>query len=77
MVESPYNTYKYVGLPPIPICSPNPQAIDAVLNAETHEYIYMCASPTNIGYHDFTSSYAEHEANAEKYRAYLNEKKIK
>jgi UPF0755 protein len=76
-ISSPYNTYQNVGLPPTPICSPNKEAIDAVLNAEKHEYIYMCASPTNIGYHDFTSSYAQHEENAKKYRQYLNEKNIK
>lgn len=76
-INSPYNTYHSVGLPPVPICSPNKEAIDAVLNAEKHDYIYMCASPTKIGYHDFTSSYLKHEENAKNYRQYLNEKNIK
>lgn len=76
-IDSPYNTYQNIGLPPLPICSPNPKAIDAVLNLEKHEHIFMCASVERIGYHNFTKNYAEHEKNAERYRNYLNKKNIR
>lgn len=74
---SDYNTYKVNGLPPAPICLPNLSAIDAVLNPEEHSYIYFCADPDRPGYHSFTSSYAEHQKNATKYRKWLNEQGIR
>lgn len=74
---SEYNTYKVKGLPPAPICLPNLSAVDAVLNPESHSYIYFCADPDRPGYHSFTSSYAEHQKNAEKYRKWLEEKGIR
>ncbi|MCB9202826.1 MAG: endolytic transglycosylase MltG [Flavobacteriales bacterium] len=76
-IDSPYNTYRNLGLPPIAICSPKSEVIDAVLNAEKHNYIFMCASPKRIGYHDFTDNYREHENNAEKYRRYLDSINVK
>lgn len=75
-IESPYNTYKYVGLPPGPICIPSIAAIDAVLNAEKHKYFYFCAKDDLSGYHVFARNIKEHNANAEKYRRALNKKKI-
>ena len=75
-VESPYNTYKYSGLPPGPIMMPSIAAIDAVLNKENHEYIFMCAKEDFSGYHNFAKTRAEHEVNANKYRAALNARKI-
>lgn len=75
--QSPYNTYKNIGLPPLPICSPNPKTIDAVLNAEKHDYIFMCASTERIGYHDFRKNYREHEKIAKRYRSFLNKKNIR
>lgn len=75
-IESPYNTYKYVGLPPGPICIPSIAAIDAVLNAEKHKYFYFCAKDDLSGYHVFARNMREHNANAEKYRRALNKKKI-
>ena len=75
-IESPYNTYKYIGLPPGPICIPSIAAIDAVLNAERHKYFYFCAKDDLSGYHVFARNMREHNINAEKYRKALNKKKI-
>lgn len=76
-IESPYNTYKYTGLPPGPINLPSINAIDAVLNAEHHNYIYFCASENLNGTHNFAANYSEHQKNAEKYQKALNKLKIK
>ena len=75
-IESPYNTYKYVGLPPGPICIPSIAAIDAVLNTEKHNYFYFCAKDDLSGYHVFAKTIGEHNRNAEKYRRALNKQKI-
>jgi UPF0755 protein len=75
-IESPYNTYKYVGLPPGPINFPEIASVDAVLNHQKHNYIYMCAKPDFSGYHNFASNLADHNRNAAAYRAALNANKI-
>lgn len=72
VIDSPYNMYKYNGLPPGPIAMPDITAIDAVLNPEKHNYIYFCASVTNFGYHEFAVTPAQHEANRQKYVAWVN-----
>ncbi len=74
--ESPYNTYKYRGLPPGPINMPSIAAIDAVLNRDNNNYLYMCAKEDFSGYHNFAVTEAEHNVNAQKYRAALNQRKI-
>lgn len=74
--DSPYNTYKYSGLPPGPINFPEISSIDAVLNAESHNYIYMCAKEDFSGYHNFATNLSQHNANAVKYRNELNRRKI-
>ena len=76
-IDSPYNTYKNKGLPPGPISIPSIQAIDAVLNHEKHDYIFMCAKDDFSGYHNFAKTYVGHKINARKYRKALNEKGIK
>ena len=80
-VDDPYNTYKYAGLPPGPIRLPSIATIDAVLNAEKHNYIYMCAHPDFNGTHNFAVTLAEHNRNAAKYhvalRKWLADKKKK
>ncbi|MBN2637441.1 MAG: endolytic transglycosylase MltG [Prolixibacteraceae bacterium] len=75
-IESPYNTYKYAGLPPGPINFPETTTIDAVLNFEEHNYIYMCAREDFSGYHYFATTLAEHNRNAAKYRAALDAERI-
>lgn len=71
-IESPYNTYANLGLPPGPITMPDISSIDAVLNSEKHDYIYFCASTENFGYHDFTNNYKDHLKNADKYSKWVS-----
>lgn len=74
--DSPYNTYKYKGLPPGPICIPSVASIDAVLNHEKHEYIFFCAKEDFSGYHNFAVTHKQHTANARKFQRALNNRKI-
>ena len=75
--DSPYNTYKYKGLPPGPIRIPSVVGIDAVLNHTHHDYLYMCAKEDFSGTHNFAKTFSEHQANAAKYVKALNERGIK
>lgn len=75
-VDSPYNTYKYPGLPPGPICIPSIASIDAVLKYQKHKYYYFCAKEDFSGYHNFSNSYSGQLKNARKYRRALNKLKI-
>ena len=74
--DSPYNTYKYRGLPPGPINFPEIASINAVLNFEQHQYLYMCAKEDFSGYHNFAKTLTQHNINAEKYRRALNRNRI-
>ena len=76
-IDSPYNTYKYRGLPPGPIRLARPEVIDAVLNAPKTDYLYMCANPDFSGTHIFSSSYSKHSAVAREYQRELNKRKLK
>ena len=75
--DSPYNTYKNIGLPPGPIKIASVAGIDAVLNRTAHDYLYMCAKEDFSGTHNFAKTYQEHLKNAAKYSKALNEKGIK
>ncbi|MGY8915845.1 MAG: endolytic transglycosylase MltG, partial [Flavobacteriales bacterium] len=75
-LDSPYNTYKYSGLPPGPIAMPDISAIDAVLNSEQHDYYYFVANVENFGYHKFAKNLAEHNKNKEQYVRWINAQKI-
>ena len=77
LIDSPYNTYKYDGLPPGPITIPSPASIDAVLNYDNHRYYFFCAKDDLSGYHAFASTNREHERNARKYRQALDRLNIK
>jgi UPF0755 protein len=70
--ETPYNTYKFKGLPPGPINFPESTYVDAVLQAEKHRYLYMCAEPGGTGKHRFATNLGEHEQNRTAYIRWLN-----
>lgn len=78
-INSPYNTYQHAGLPPGPIRMASSTAIDAVLDAEKHDYWFFCAKPPTEGQpaqHAFATTGAQHGANARAYRQWLNSQKI-
>lgn len=75
-IKSPYNTYIHRGLPPGPIRLVSKKYIDAVLNYEKHNYIYMCAKEDFSGYHAFATNLSDHNRNAKKFQIALNMRKI-
>lgn len=79
-VDSPYNTYKYPGIPPGPIYMASPNAIDAVLNAQEHDYMFFCAKPQEAGEpatHAFAVNHRSHINNAKRYQRWLNQQGIR
>lgn len=76
-IDSPYNTYKYAGLPPGPLRIPTIKGMDSVLNYMKHNYLYMCAKEDFSGRHNFAATLAEHNRNANRYRAELNRRNIR
>lgn len=75
-IDSPYNTYRYAGLPPGIIGMPDITSIDAVLNPESHNYLYFVADVTKPGFHKFSTTLAQHNRYANEYRAWVNKQKI-
>lgn len=75
-IASPYNTYKYAGLPPSLIAMPDITAIDAVLNYEKHGYLYFAADAERLGYHKFAKTLSQHNVNARAYHRYLSSQGI-
>ena len=76
-INSPYNTYKFPGLPPGPICMPDLSSVKAVLNYKKHRFLYFCAKPDYSGYHKFAKNLVQHNKNARVYHRWLNKQKIK
>ena len=75
-VDSPYNTYKHSGFPPGPIGCPTVEGIDAVLNAEKHDWLFFAAKADFSGYHNFSRTLAEHNRYAAEYQRELDKRKI-
>lgn len=75
-IESPFNTYQNVGLPPAPLIMPDISSLDAVLNYDKHNYLYFVASTENPGYHVFSKTLRAHNRKASIYRRWINEQKI-
>jgi UPF0755 protein len=75
-IESPYNTYQNLGLPPGPIAMPDISAIDAVLNYKNHSYLYFAADAERPGFHKFAKTLQQHNANARAYQNYLSKNGI-
>lgn len=76
-IDSPYNTYKYSGLPPGPINLPEISSLDAVLNYRKNNYIYMCAKEDFSGRHNFSQTIEQHSICARRFRAALDKHNIK
>ena len=75
-IKSPYNTYLNRGIPPSLIAMPDISSIDAVLNYQKHNYLYMCVNVDKLGYHAFASTLKQHNRNAKKYQHWLNRQGI-
>lgn len=75
-LDSPYNTYKYAGIPPGPITMPDISSIDAVLSPEKHEYYYFVADVTNFGFHKFAKTLRQHNVNKAGYVRWINNQEI-
>jgi UPF0755 protein len=75
-IDSPFNTYKYEGLPPAPLIMPDISSLDAVLNYKKHNYLYFVADTKNMGYHIFSKTLSEHNRNARIYREWVSRQNI-
>jgi UPF0755 protein len=72
--QTPYNTYQIDGLPPTPIANPGIDALKAVANPDSHDYLYFVAKgATPAEGHVFAETYAEHQDNVAQYRRILDE----
>jgi len=76
-IDSPYNTYKYPGVPPGPIAMPDVSSIDAVLNPEKHDYFYFVADVSNPGYHIFGKTLTQHNRNRQQYINWINRQGVR
>lgn len=74
--DSPYNTYRYAGLPPGPIRTTSVETIDAILDSAPHDFLYMCAKEDFSGYHNFATTYHDHQMNARRYKRELDRRGI-
>lgn len=76
-LDSPYNTYKNMGVPPGPITMPDISSIDAVLNFEEHKYFYFVADVNNFGYHKFAKTFSQHKRNKREYVRWISKQGVK
>lgn len=76
-LDSPYNTYKYSGLPPGPIFMPDISSIEAVLRPEKHKYLYFVVDVENFGYHKFAENMAQHNRNKAQYIRWIEAQGIR
>jgi len=76
-LDSPYNTYKYIGVPPGPITMPDITSIDAVLEFEKHNFYYFVADVKNFGYHNFAKTLSQHNRNKREYVQWISQQKVK
>jgi UPF0755 protein len=76
-LQSPWNTYANLGLPPGPIAMPDITALEAVLKPKSTQYLYFCASVEKFGYHEFATNLSDHNIIADKYREWINNKGVK
>lgn len=60
-IDSPYNTYRYYGLPPTPICNPSQASVEAAVHPENTEFLYFVAN--GKGGHNFAKTLKEHNQN--------------
>lgn len=68
-ISSPYNTYRYKGLPPGPICSPGAASLEAAFNPKKSDYLFYVRNDIkNDGSHVFGRNFSEHQANINKYQ---------
>ncbi len=76
-IDSPYNTYRYKGLPPGPICLVGSQALNNVIEYNKHNFLFFCAKPELNGYSNFSETYEQHEKYAKVYQKTMNKKGVK
>ncbi len=76
-IASPYNTYRYSGVPPGPITMPDVSAIDGVLNYKKHGFYFMVADVENFGYHKFAKTLSAHNRNKKQYVNWINKQGVK
>jgi UPF0755 protein len=76
VIDSPYNTYKYSGIPPGPITMPDISSIDAVLNFEDHDFLYFVADVNRLGYHKFATNLSQHNRNRREYIQWISKQRI-
>jgi UPF0755 protein len=76
-LDSPYNTYKYAGIPPGLITMPDISSIDAVLNREQHNYYYFVADVKQFGYHKFAKTLSQHNRNRQEYIGWINKQGVR